>query len=341
MKEIVINVDNNENKTIMLVENGNLLEQYEENSQTKRLEGNIYIGKIQNVLQGMQAAFVNIGEKKNTFIHIKDILPKVDTKKDDPEEAVKNNNIKDIVKVGMKVLVQVKRDSTNKKGARVSTHINLAGRFSVIMPEVEFITISQKIEDEKEKKRKEIQQQIKELNSRLRQHQIQMQKEEREKRANAAVTDEKQGSGIKEETKETSVNAQTSVKAILSANTAIDHARKHGNMNLEMEGRVRVLQNEIKQDIQYGKNTEQKQKELEKLEKKAVKVKGAKMSYLASASREMKRAAETEKEADRTFKKKKQAEFVNPAAAPGNFSANRKTNIYIQGNMFSHVDFHF
>lgn len=153
MKEIVINVDNNENKTIMLVENGNLLEQYEENSQTKRLEGNIYIGKIQNVLQGMQAAFVNIGEKKNTFIHIKDILPKVDTKKDDPEEAVKNNNIKDIVKVGMKVLVQVKRDSTNKKGARVSTHINLAGRFSVIMPEVEFITISQKIEDEKEKKR--------------------------------------------------------------------------------------------------------------------------------------------------------------------------------------------
>ena len=153
MKEIVINVDNNENKTVMLVENGNLLEQYEENSNTKRLEGNVYIGKIQNVLQGMQAAFVDIGEKKNTFIHIKDILPKVDTKKDDPEEAVKNNNIKDIVKVGMPILVQVKRDSTNKKGARVSTHINLAGRFSVIMPEVEFITVSQKIEDEKEKKR--------------------------------------------------------------------------------------------------------------------------------------------------------------------------------------------
>ena len=153
MKEIVINVDNNQNKTIMLVENGNLLEQYEENSKTKRLEGNIYVGKIQNVLQGMQAAFVDIGEKKNTFIHIKDILPKVDTKKDDPEEAVKNNNIKDIVKVGMKVLVQVKRDSTNKKGARVSTHINLAGRFSVIMPGVEFITISQKIEDKKEKNR--------------------------------------------------------------------------------------------------------------------------------------------------------------------------------------------
>jgi ribonuclease G len=153
MKEIIINVDNNNNKIIMLVENGNLLEKYEENSQIKRLEGNIYLGKIQNVLQGMQAAFVDIGEKKNTFIHIKDILPKVDTKVDDPEEAVKNNNIRDIVKVGMPILVQVKRDSTNKKGARVSTHINLPGRFCVIMPGVKFVTISQKIEDEKERKR--------------------------------------------------------------------------------------------------------------------------------------------------------------------------------------------
>lgn len=153
MKEIVINVDNNKNKTVMLVENGNLIERYEENSGIKRLEGNIYLGKIQNVLQGMQAAFVDIGEKKNTFIHIKDILPKVDTKTDDPEEAIKGANIKDIVKVGMPILVQVKRDSTNKKGARVSTHINLPGRFCVIMPEVEFITISQKIEDEKERAR--------------------------------------------------------------------------------------------------------------------------------------------------------------------------------------------
>ena len=153
MKEIVINVDVNENKTVMLVENGHLLEQYEENTNIKRLEGNIYIGKIQNVLQGMQAAFVDIGEKKNTFIHIKDILPKVDAKIEDPEEGVKKNNIKDIVKPGMPILVQVKRDSTNKKGARVSTHINLPGRFCVIMPGVKFVTISQKIENEKERTR--------------------------------------------------------------------------------------------------------------------------------------------------------------------------------------------
>ncbi len=153
MKEIVINIDKEENKTIMLVENGNLIERYIENNKIKRLEGNIYIGKIQNVLQGMQAAFVDIGEGKNTFIHIKDLLPKLDTKTNNPEEIVSKSNIKDIAKPGMKVLVQVKRDSTNKKGARVSTHINLPGRFSVYMPDANFITISQKIEDTKERER--------------------------------------------------------------------------------------------------------------------------------------------------------------------------------------------
>lgn len=153
MKEIIINVDKEKNKVIMLVENGNLIERYFENSQTKRLEGNIYVGKIQNVLQGMQAAFVDIGEGKNTFIHLKDILPKLDTKTNDTEEVIKKSNIKDIAKPGMPILVQVKRDSTNKKGARVSTHINLPGRFCVYMPDVDFITISQKIEDEKERER--------------------------------------------------------------------------------------------------------------------------------------------------------------------------------------------
>lgn len=153
MKEIIINVDKQNDKTIMLVENGKLIEKYQENNKIKRLEGNIYLGKIQNVLQGMQAAFVDIGESKNTFIHLKDILPKLDSKTNDTDAIVKKSNIKDIVKPGMPLLVQVKRDSTNKKGARVSTHINLPGRFCVLMPDADFITISQKIEDEKERNR--------------------------------------------------------------------------------------------------------------------------------------------------------------------------------------------
>ena len=71
MQEIIIT--NKENiKQIMLVENGKMLEHYQEDNTHSRLEGNIYIGKIRNILPGMQAAFVDIGEGKNTFIQVKD-----------------------------------------------------------------------------------------------------------------------------------------------------------------------------------------------------------------------------------------------------------------------------
>lgn len=127
MYEIIVNKQEN-TKTIMLLENKVIVEKYEENDEITRTEGNIYLGKVQNVLPGMQAAFIDIGESKNTFIHLKDILPKVDTKSVVAEDFTKNNNsqnIKKLIKPGMPILVQVKKDSTNKKGARVSTHISL------------------------------------------------------------------------------------------------------------------------------------------------------------------------------------------------------------------------
>ena len=95
----------------------------------------------------MQAAFVNIGEDKNTFIHLKDILPKIDETKQKPATNV---NIKEIIKPGMKILVQVKRAECNKKGARVSTHISITGKYAVIMPNTNIITVSQKIEEKEE-----------------------------------------------------------------------------------------------------------------------------------------------------------------------------------------------
>lgn len=150
MKEIFVNKQK-DIAQITLVENGNLVEKYEENDNKKRLEGKIYLGKVQNVLQGMQAAFVDIGEERNTFIHLKDILPKVDIVKN----RIKNeeNNIKKLVKVNDKILIQVKRDATNMKGAKVSTHISLISRYFVLMPCTDIKTLSQKIEDENEKKR--------------------------------------------------------------------------------------------------------------------------------------------------------------------------------------------
>lgn len=153
MQEIIINQDKEDNKIVALIENGKLVEKYEEKVGQQRLEGNIYLGKVENVLIGMQAAFVDIGAEKNTFIHIKDVIPKVSNETGNKNEPLSKYDIKNYIRSGMPILVQVKRDSTNKKGARVSTHISLPGRFVVLMPGQEFVTISKKIEKEAEKKK--------------------------------------------------------------------------------------------------------------------------------------------------------------------------------------------
>ena len=77
MKELIIISKDENRKIIALVEDGELVEKYEEDETNKSIEGNIYIGKVQNVLKGLQSAFVNIGEKRTAFIHAKDILPKI------------------------------------------------------------------------------------------------------------------------------------------------------------------------------------------------------------------------------------------------------------------------
>ena len=76
MQEILIEKQEDK-KVIALLSNGKLEEVYEEKDTSSRLEGNIYLGIVKDILPGMQAAFVDIGKEKNTFIHIKDILPKV------------------------------------------------------------------------------------------------------------------------------------------------------------------------------------------------------------------------------------------------------------------------
>ena len=152
MQELLIDVNENQ-KNVLLVENGKLIERYVEEEGQERLEGNVYLGIVENVLPGMQAAFVNIGKEKNTFIHIRDVIPKVSNETGNKNEDFSNYNIKDYLKSGEPILVQVKKDSTNKKGARISTHLTIPGRFVVIMPDEKFITISQKIDDEKERKR--------------------------------------------------------------------------------------------------------------------------------------------------------------------------------------------
>ena len=150
MIELIVN-KNKDEKIIAAVENGKLVEIYEENEQSQkaRNEGNIYLGIVKDIVPGMQAAFVDIGTEKNSFIHVKDVVPQVDEK---IEKRI-DTKIKDVIKTGQKILVQIQKDSNDKKGARTSTHIKLTGKYVVLMPNTNIVTISQKIEDESEKER--------------------------------------------------------------------------------------------------------------------------------------------------------------------------------------------
>ena len=150
MIQIIINKTEN-TKTIAVVENGKLIEVYEENKEHihERNEGNIYVGIIKDIIPGMQAAFIDIGTEKNSFIHVRDIVPQVDEKVEKKIEP----KIKDIIKPKQKLLVQVQKDSNDKKGARPSTHIKLTGKYIILLPQTTIVTISQKIIDEKEKER--------------------------------------------------------------------------------------------------------------------------------------------------------------------------------------------
>lgn len=149
MKELII-FKENEKKVLALLEDEELVEKYEENDNDRSIEGNIYVGKVQNVISGLQSAFVNIGEKRTAFIHARDILPKIDITK---EKRETEPPITELIKPGEPIIVEVKREAVDKKGPRLSTHISLSSRFVVFMPNAPFVTISQKIEDEKERVR--------------------------------------------------------------------------------------------------------------------------------------------------------------------------------------------
>ena len=143
MRELLINhIDNK--SLIYLIEEGKIVEYYEEGKEHKNLDGNIYIGKVQNIVPGLEAAFINLGEGKNAFIHKKDILPKQDETKEKFENKV---SITKLIKPGDPILVEVKKDKMQTKGARVSTHVGLRGRMIVLMPNAPYVTLSSKITD--------------------------------------------------------------------------------------------------------------------------------------------------------------------------------------------------
>lgn len=149
MKEIIIN-ETEEGRTITLLEDYKLAELYEEKHNRNMNDGNIYCGIVRNILPGMQSAFVDIGERKNGFLHIKDLIPKASNETGNKCEKMSKYNIKDYIEIKKPILVQVKKEEEGQKGAKISTNIHIAGRYAILMSNTNFVTISQKITDKEE-----------------------------------------------------------------------------------------------------------------------------------------------------------------------------------------------
>ncbi|MDO7786246.1 Rne/Rng family ribonuclease [Desulforamulus aquiferis] len=150
LKEILINVREEETRVAVL-EDKIPVEVYIERSPNQRLVGNIFKGRVENVLPGMQAAFVDIGLEKNAFLYVEDAQPSRN-----PEAGNNpglNLNIGDILKQGQEIIVQIVKEPIGTKGPRVTTHVTLPGRYLVLMPTVDYIGISRRIESEKERER--------------------------------------------------------------------------------------------------------------------------------------------------------------------------------------------
>ncbi|BFM14947.1 ribonuclease G [Maricurvus nonylphenolicus] len=149
-EELLINVTPTETRTA-LVENGMLQEVYIERTQRKGFVGNIYKGKVVRVLPGMQAAFVDIGLERAGFIHAGDIAPLDEDGMEDRNAEIAD--IREIVREGQSLVVQVTKDPIGTKGARLTTHLSVSARYLVYMPYTRHIGISTRIEADEERDR--------------------------------------------------------------------------------------------------------------------------------------------------------------------------------------------
>ncbi|MDT8379397.1 MAG: Rne/Rng family ribonuclease [Desulfotignum sp.] len=178
LKELVVNCAPHETR-VALLEDGTIVELFIEREDETSIAGNIYKGRVQRVLPGMQAAFLDIGFEQAAFIYVDDVLdteshkmfskfeqdPDMESENDSDDEDLSmekqtwkpppssDTAIEDLLYEGQEILVQVSKSAIGSKGPRVTTHISLAGRYMVLMPTVDHIGISKRIENEAERTR--------------------------------------------------------------------------------------------------------------------------------------------------------------------------------------------
>ena len=161
-KEIVVNAESLEVRVAVL-EEGNLEEFFIERESEDRVVGSIFKGRVQNLEDGLQAAFIDIGQKKNAFVHFWDMIPE-DATRLEAEEGVQNVRPQNARKltaaeiakrypIGSDIVVQVTKGAIGTKGPRVTASLSIPGRYLVMMPGCSLKGVSRKIEDDKERAR--------------------------------------------------------------------------------------------------------------------------------------------------------------------------------------------
>ncbi len=165
-REILINANPRETR-VAIIEDDQLVELLVDRPEARRMVGDIYLGRVEAVLPGIQAAFVDIGTEKSAFLHASDLVypedeePDGDDDSDDDDEEsdrgkrrrAKAPAIEDVLKRGQDLIVQVSKEPISTKGPRVTAQVSLAGRFLVYMPFAERVGVSRKIGDREARKR--------------------------------------------------------------------------------------------------------------------------------------------------------------------------------------------
>jgi ribonuclease G len=148
-RELLISVDVSEQRVAVL-EDDKVAEAYLERPERRSIAGNIYKGSVDNVLPGMEAAFIEIGLEKNGFLYVDEVIaPEL-------EGRSHGRKIQDLLSRGQEVLVQAVKDPMKSKGARLTTEISLPGRFVVFVPHGEGLGVSRRLEDDERTRLRDI-----------------------------------------------------------------------------------------------------------------------------------------------------------------------------------------
>src|SRR3989338_151387 len=163
-KEMIVSSNGHETM-VAILEDDLVAEIFVERERQRGVVGNVYKGRVRKILPGMQSSFIDIGLERDGFLYVADVIDTMEEfdKLEQGDEDDKRNGgkgpaspqpkIEELLKEGQEILVQVVKEPLGTKGARLTSHVTMAGRFLVFMPTVDHVGVSRKIESRDERSR--------------------------------------------------------------------------------------------------------------------------------------------------------------------------------------------